>query len=208
MQGGKEARTITCVVADDHAVLRQGLVALLSAEDDITVLGSAKDGDDALALIAEHRPMVAIVDLGLPGANGAEIAERTETPIIIYTGRDELKSLEDALASGVRGYVLKCGPSDDIVRAVRMVVAGMPFIDPAMAGGLLKRRLHGDNLLSNREGQVLRLLAEGMTTEAVGRKLFLSPTTVRSHAEGAMRKLEARNRVHAVATALRLGLFV
>lgn len=206
-QGQKATSTITCVVADDHALLRDGLVAMLSHEDGVTVAGTATTGAELIAVISDVRPDVAIVDLGLPGAELMDLAGQTETPIIVYTGRDEVERLDLALESGVRGYVLKSGPPGELVRAVRMVSSGLPFIDPALAGGLLSRRLGPPpSPLSKRETEVLQLLADGLTTEAVGQKLFLSPTTVRSYAENAMRKLEARNRVHAVAIAIRLGI--
>ena len=204
---GKASGTITCVVADDHALLREGLVALLEIEEGVRVSGVARSGSELLDLIAQTRPDVAIVDHGLAGGEPIELAQQVDVPIIVYTGRDEVDRLDDALEAGIRGYVLKSGPPGELVRAVRMVHAGLPFIDPALAGGLLSRRLgKPTSPLSRRETEVLQLLAEGLTTEAAGQKLFLSPTTVRSYAENAMRKLEARNRVHAVAIAVRMGL--
>jgi DNA-binding NarL/FixJ family response regulator len=206
------AESITCLVGDDHAALRKGLVALLEAEQDITVVGQASDGPEALALLERRKPDVTIVDLRMPGMDGVELCRQVadsefETSIVIYTAFDELEALDMALEAGAQGYVLKSGPPGELVRAVRMVYAGHPYIDPALAGGLLEHRLGGaSSLLSSRETEVLQLLADGLTTEAVGRQLYLSPTTVRSYAENAMRKLEARNRVHAVGNALRLGL--
>lgn len=204
MTGGK----ITCVVADDHAVLRAGLVALLELESDIEVIGQAGTGTETLALVQERTPDLAVVDLGLEGIDGLELCRQTTTPVIIYTGRAELETLDDALEAGARGYLLKSGPPGELVRAVRTVHSGLPFVDPALAGGLLKHRLDGGTAspLSKREAEVLQHLADGLTTEAVGERLFLSPTTVRSYAENAMRKLEARNRVQAVANAIRRGL--
>lgn len=204
---GKISGTIACVIADDHALLREGLVAMLEAEDDVSVAGVANTGPELLDLLAELAPDVAIVDHGLAGGEPIELAGQTDVPVIVYTGRDEIGRLDDALEAGVRGYVLKSGPPGELVRAVRTVSAGLPFIDPALAGGLLARRLGKPHSpLSRRETEVLQLLAQGLTTEAAGQKLFLSPTTVRSYAENAMRKLEARNRVHAVAIAVRLGI--
>lgn len=208
------ASNITCLVGDDHEALRRGLVALLDAEQDISVIGQAGDGPQALAMVERRRPNVTIVDLRMPGMDGVEFCRQVSdssygTSVVIYTAFDELEALDSALNAGASGYVLKSGPPAELLRAVRMVHAGHDYIDPSLASGLLARRVAaGSSLLSNRETEVLQLLADGLTTEAVGRQLYLSPTTVRSYAENAMHKLEARNRVHAVANALRLGLVV
>jgi DNA-binding NarL/FixJ family response regulator len=206
------ASAITCLLGDDHEALRKGVVSLLEAEQDIRVIGQASDGPEALALVERRRPDVTIVDLRMPGMDGVELCRQVAgddplTSVVIYTAFDELEALDMALAAGAQGYVLKSGPPRELIRAVRMVHEGHAYIDPALANGLLERRLSaGTSLLSTREGEVLQLLADGLTTDAVGKQLYLSPTTVRSYAENAMHKLEARNRVHAVATAIRMGL--
>jgi DNA-binding NarL/FixJ family response regulator len=207
-----ETTTITCLVGDDHAALRKGLVALLEADDDVEVVGQGGDGRELLGLVERRRPDVTVVDLRMPGMDGVELCRAIgeaglPTAVVIYTAFDEIELLEGALDAGARGYVLKSGPPGELLRAVRMVHAGHPYIDPALAGRLLEHRLgNTQSLLSARETEVLQLLADGLTTEEVGRQLYLSPTTVRSYAENAMRKLGASNRVHAVANALRLGL--
>ena len=206
------ASNITCLVGDDHEALRRGLVALLENEQDISVIGQAGDGPQALALTERRRPNVTIVDLRMPGMDGVEFCRQVNdnelgTSVVIYTAFDELEALDMALDAGASGYVLKSGPPAELLRAVRMVHSGHDYIDPALAAPLLQRRVSaGHSLLSTRENEVLQLLADGHTTEGVGRELYLSPTTVRSYAENAMHKLEARNRVHAVAQAIRLGL--
>jgi DNA-binding NarL/FixJ family response regulator len=204
--------TITCLIGDDHAALRRGLVALLDSEPGIRVVGQAGTGPETLALAERRAPEVTIVDLRMPDMDGVELCRqmverKLPTSVVVYTAFDELEALEMALSAGASGYVLKSGPPGELVRAVRMVSAGHEYIDPMLSGGLLARRaIQHASVLSGRETEVLQLLAEGMTTDAVGRQLFLSPATVRTYAENAMRKLEASNRVHAVAKALRLGL--
>lgn len=204
----------TCLVGDDHEALRKGVVGLLDAEEDLRVVGQAGSGTEALALAERRRPDVTIVDLRMPEMDGVEFCRevfgrRLATSVVIYTGFDEIEALDLALAAGAQGYVLKSGPPHELLRAVRMVRQGHQYIDPALAAGLLERRqAHAASLLSSRETEVLQLLANGHTTEAVGRELYLSPATVRSYTENAMRKLDAQNRVEAVAKALRLGLVV
>jgi DNA-binding NarL/FixJ family response regulator len=204
--------TITCLVGDDHEALRRGLTALLDAEDDIRVVGQAASGPETLALAERRAPDVTIVDLRMPEMDGVEICRQvTErglpTSVVVYTAFDEIEALELALSAGAAGYVLKSGPPNELVRAVRMVHMGREYVDPMLSGALLARRSAvAASVLSVRETEVLQLLAEGMTTDAVARHLFLSPATVRTYAENAMHKLEATNRVHAVAKALRLGL--
>jgi DNA-binding NarL/FixJ family response regulator len=203
--------SISCLVGDDHEALRRGLVNLLEAEDDIRVIGQAATGPEALAMVERRRPDVTVIDLRMPGMDGVELCRRIRdqqlgTAVVVYTAFDELKALAMALEAGAQGYVLKSGPPGELVRAVRMVHSGQAYIDPALAGGLLEQRLAARSLLSGRETEVLQLLANGLTTEGAARELFLSASTVRSYAESAMHKLEASNRVQAVANALRLGL--
>ena len=201
---------ITCIVGDDHHTLRDGVVALLDAEDDLRVIGQARDGRELLALAARRRPDVTIVDIGMPSVDGIECCRRlTAHPdgpaVVLYTGNAEPDMLQSALDAGASGFVVKTGPPQDLVRAVRMVHAGLPYVDGRLGASLLAGHTPATPL-SERESQVLQHLAHGLTTENVGKELFLSPATVRSYAENAMRKLGAHNRVHAVAIALRLGL--
>jgi DNA-binding NarL/FixJ family response regulator len=206
-----DTQQISCVVGDDHEALRRGLVAVLEAEADLRVIGQARDGRELLELAARRRPDVTIVDIGMPTIDGIEccrdITSRPNPPaVVLYTGRAEPETLRSALDAGALGFVVKSGPPQDIVRAVRAVHAGLPYVDAMLGASLVDRGATTARRLSERESQVLQHLANGMTTEGVGNALFLSPATVRSYAENAMRKLDAHNRVHAVATALRLGL--
>lgn len=203
---------ITCLVGDDHEALRRGLVTLLEAERDVSVVGQAGSGSETLALTERRRPDVVVVDLKMPDIDGIELCRQIrerELParIVVYTAFDEIEALDMALTAGATGYVLKTGPPQELVRAVRMVQLGQQYVDPSLAGHLIERRTAtAVRVLSDRESEVLQLLANGMTTDAVGRELFLSPATIRTYAENAMHKLEANNRVEAVAKALRLGL--
>ena len=197
-----DSNHISCLVGDDHEALRRELVAVLEAEDDLRVIGQAAEGPALVALAERRRPDVTIVDVDMRTIDGIECCRRiTARPhppaVVLHTSIAEPDVLDAALDAGARGFVAKSGPSQDLVRAVRAVHAGLPFIDA---------RPQTATPLSRREAQVLQHLADGLTTEGVGRQLFLSPATVRSYTENAMHKLDATNRVHAVAIALRLGL--
>jgi DNA-binding NarL/FixJ family response regulator len=203
-----DTQQISCVVGDDHEALRRGLVAVLEAEDDLRVVGEAADGRALVELTGRRHPDVTIVDMGMPTIDGIEccrqITAQPQAPaVVLYTGRAEPELLHSALDAGARGFVVKTGPPQDLVRAVRAVHAGHPFIDARLGAFLAERNIEPPSLLSRREAEVLQHLAHGLTTEGVGKALFLSPATVRSYAENAMHKLGANNRVHAVAIALR-----
>jgi DNA-binding NarL/FixJ family response regulator len=208
----REQGTINCVVGDDHAALRRGVTALIDREDDLAVIGEAGDGHEAVALAERRRPDVLILDMRMPGLDGIAccrelVARGVDTAVLLYTGFDDVDGLEAAIAAGARGYVVKAGPVEDFLRAVRTVGAGQRWYDASLAGRLLDRRdRETRSPLSARELEVLQLLGDGHTTEAAAQQLYLSPATVRTYTENAMHKLEARNRVHAVAAALRLQL--
>jgi DNA-binding NarL/FixJ family response regulator len=200
---------ITCVIGDDHEALRSGLAALLDAEDDLRVVGQARDGRELLELAERRRPDVMVADIGMPTVDGIafcrEITARPDPPaVVLYTGTAETDVLQSALDAGARGFVVKSGPPQDLVRAIRTVHAGLPYVDGMLGAALFNRR--AESLLSGRETEVLQHLANGLTTECVGKELYLSPATVRSYTEHAMHKLGASNPVHAVTTALRMGL--
>jgi DNA-binding NarL/FixJ family response regulator len=206
-----ETHEISCVVGDDHEALRKGLVAVLEAEDDLRVIGQARDGRDLLELAQRRRPDVTIVDAAMPTLDGIAfcraITSRPDPPaVVVYSSVAGPDTLQSALDAGARGFVVKSGPTQDVVRAVRAVHAGLPYVDARLGASLVQRRPAAPTPLSERESQVLQRLAHGLTTELVAKELFLSPATVRSYAENAIRKLDAHNRLHAVAIALRLGL--
>jgi DNA-binding NarL/FixJ family response regulator len=208
----QNAVSLKVVVGDDHPLLRKALSAVLNDEEDIEVAGEARDGEEVLALVARRMPDAVVVDAHMPRLGGLEVCRRlaVEAPgvsVVVYTGDDDLDLLEEALEAGVGGFVLKTGRPHDVAHALRMARTGQVYIDAALAGPLLHRRfVRPEQLLSKREHEVLRLLADGCTTEEAAATLFLSPATVRTYAEKAMHKLEARNRPHLVAKSIRLGL--
>jgi len=202
---------VTCLVADDHPAVLEAVCAYLE-QGGIEIIGRAVDGPDAIATIERRRPTVALVDLRMPGGGGIEVAREAgkrspETGVILYTGYGERALLTEALDAGARGFVLKEAPLGDLLRAVTTVAAGGTYVDPVLAG-VLASAVMTDKLpaLTQREREVLRLLAEGLSNEQIGKSLFISPETVRTHVRKSMSKLEADTRTQAVAKALRQSL--
>jgi DNA-binding NarL/FixJ family response regulator len=197
-------------VADDHpAVLRSVCDVLIDAGVD--VVGRASNGEEAAAKIEATRPAVAVVDVRMPRLTGIEVASQVsrtapETAVILYTAYGDRALLSEALDAGVRGFVLKEAPLQDLTRAVDMVAGGAVYVDPVLAGVLASAESERMPQLTKREREVLRLLADGLTNEEIGKRLFLSPETVRTHVQKAMRRLEADTRTQAVALALRQSL--
>jgi DNA-binding NarL/FixJ family response regulator len=205
------SRTITCIVADDHPAMVEAVAEIL-ADTGVSVVGRARDGDEALAKIEVRKPDVALVDVRMPHVGGIEVARRAAasspaTAVILYTAYGDRALLTEALDAGARGFVLKEAPLTDLARAVELVAGGGIYVDPVLAGYLATSHA-ADKLpaLTQRERDVLRLLADGHTNEEIGKRLFISPETVRTHVRKAMDKLDADTRTQAVATALRQSL--
>jgi len=199
---------VTCVVADDHPAVLEAVAEFLTTGG-IEVVGRARDGEEALERIEHAKPRVALVDVRMPKLGGIELARRAsrsapETAILLYTGYGDRALLTEALDAGVSGFVLKEAPMDDLIRAVRDVASGTTYVDPVLAGTLAASSV-GARLpqLTQRERDVLRLLADGLSNEEIGKRLFISAETVRTHVRKAMDKLDADTRTQAVARALR-----
>lgn len=201
---------ISCLVADDHPAMVAAVCEVL-ADHGIEVAGRAGDGLEALAKIETRRPLVALVDLQMPRLSGTEVARGAarvspRTNVVLYTAFGELALLTEALDAGAKGFVLKEAPLEDIARAVQLAASGGTYVDPVLAGELARGAGRDAPLLTQRERDVLRLLAEGMSNPEIGKRLFISPETVRTHVRKAMAKLDAETRTQAVATALRQSL--
>jgi DNA-binding NarL/FixJ family response regulator len=199
---------ITCVVADDHPAVLDSVSRVL-AKYGIAVLAQARDGEDALRAIEEHKPHVALVDLRMPGLTGIAVARRSadHTKIILYTGYSDRTLLVEALDAGVRGFVLKEAPLADVSRAIETVAKGGIYVDPVLAGVLASGEATQQlTMLTQREREVLRLLSDGLRNQEIGSRLHIAGETARAHIRNAMRKLDADTRTHAVAVALRQSL--
>jgi DNA-binding NarL/FixJ family response regulator len=201
-----------CLIADDHPAIVEAVCSFLEEQEDIEVVARAADGEEALRLIEELVPDVAVLDIRMPVLDGIEVARRVHaaggpTAVILFTGYPDRPLLLDALDAGARGFLVKEAPLDDLARAIRVVGEGGTYVDPVLAGVLAGPQA-ADRLraLSPREREVLRLLADGMRNDAVAAHLSISTSTVRTHVKHAMEKLEADTRTQAVARALRDSL--
>ena len=212
MTDENEAARVSCLVADDHPAVLEAVAGYLEAAG-IRVAARALDGEEALAKIESTRPRIALVDLRMPKVSGIEIARRVahshpDTAVVVYTGYGDRAHLIEALDAGARGFVLKEAPMDDLVRAVTTVAGGSVYVDPVLAG-VLAGAAGGEAVsLTQREREVLRLLADGLSNEEIGKVLFIAPETVRTHVRKAMDKLDADTRTQAVAKAIRGSLIV
>jgi DNA-binding NarL/FixJ family response regulator len=199
------------LVADDHPAMVEAICDTLAGEG-IEILGRAVDGEEALAKIEKRRPSVAVIDLRMPRISGIEATRRLartapDTAVVLYTAYGDRALLTEAIDAGARGFVLKEAPLADLVRAVQLIADGGSYVDPVLAGALATADAAAHlPALTQRERDVLRLLADGLTNEEIGAQLFISPETVRTHIRKAMAKLEADTRTQAVATALRQSL--
>ena len=201
---------ITCVIADDHPAMLTAIADTLERSG-VEIVGRASDGQEALVQIEAQHPRVAIVDVRMPRLSGIEVATKSavvapNTSIIFYTAYGDRALLSEALDVGARGFVLKEAPLPDLVRAVERVAAGDAYVDPVLAGILVSAQSEKIPSLTQREREVLRLLADGLSNEEIGKRLFISPETVRTHVRKAMAKLQADTRTQAVAIALRQSL--
>jgi DNA-binding NarL/FixJ family response regulator len=204
-------KRVTAIVADDHPALLTAVTDVLG-EVGFDVVGTARDGREALEKITTRKPRIALVDVRMPRLSGVEVAREVtrlapEVGVILYTAYGDRALLTEALDAGARGFVLKEAPLSDLARAVQTVAEGGTYVDPVLAG-VIAGPAFADGLpaLTRREREVLRLLADGLSNEEIGKRLFISPETVRTHVRKAMDKLDADTRTQAVATALRQSL--
>jgi DNA-binding NarL/FixJ family response regulator len=207
---------IRVILADDHAVVRKGICDFLEELGDITVVAEAANGDEALTLIREQRPDVAVLDIQMPGRTGLEVtravrAEQLPVGVLILTAYDDDPFVMTALQAGANGYVLKTAEPEEIVAAVRAVHEGQSALDPALLRKVMAyvsgRPIPGMvESLSAREIEVLRLAAQGFTNKAIGVQLGISDRTVQGHLTNIFGKLDVASRTEAVTKAIQLGL--
>jgi DNA-binding NarL/FixJ family response regulator len=207
------------IICDDQAVVRDGLELLLKLERDFAVVGSAADGAEAVELTARLAPDLVLMDLKMPGTNGIEATRqiRAHFPavkVLVLTTYDDEEWVFDALRAGASGYLLKDTPREEIVRAIRGTLEGKTFVDPGVAGKLIdqvtSRQVQPETLLTRklteREVDVLKLVARGLNNPEIAERLHLSEGTVRNHVSAILSKLEVTDRTQAAIIAIQHGL--
>jgi DNA-binding NarL/FixJ family response regulator len=210
------------LLADDHGIVRRGLKSLLETEPGLSVVAEAADGLEALRLTEEHHPDVLVLDVAMPKLNGIEVAARAHKlehapRIVILSMHSDESYILRALAAGARAYLLKDATDEDLLPALRAVAAGKPFFSPAVTAVLVEdymRRLQAKgltdsyHLLTDREKEVLQLLAEGRSNKEVAALLDLGLSTVETHRANLMQKLNLHNTAEIVLYAVRKGIIV
>ncbi|HUH07291.1 MAG TPA: response regulator transcription factor [Egibacteraceae bacterium] len=210
---------IRVIVADDHALFRRGLEMVLESESDIDVVAEANDGEHVVALAAEHMPDLVLMDVRMPGISGIEAAQAIKDAvphikILMLTISDEEEDLYDAIKAGASGYLLKEISIEEVADAIRSVHAGQSLISPSMASKLLtefaamarkdeqKQQMPAPRL-TDREMEVLGLVAQGLNNRDIAKQLFISENTVKNHVRNILEKLHLHSRMEAVVYAVR-----
>jgi DNA-binding NarL/FixJ family response regulator len=203
---------VTVLIADDHPVVREGLRGMLAAEPGIVVVGEAGSGDEAVTMARMHRPDVVLMDLRMPGGDGVDatagiLATAPSTRVVVLTTYETDADIVRAVEAGATGYLLKDTPRPELVAAIRAAARGETVLGPTVAGRLVSHlRRPVAEPLSARETEVLTLVARGQTNAEIGRALYISEATVKTHLLRAFGKLGVSDRTAAVTTAIELGM--
>lgn len=218
--------SIRIVIADDHPLLRQGLVKILSLEPDMEVVGEAQDGEEVLERVAQHRPDIVLMDINMPKGGGLHatrvIAERyPDVAVIVLTIHDDEQYLFELISAGARGYLLKDSDPARVVEAIRYVHEGGSYVPPDLMSKVLgqfrrlhnaeapaanRRSRHGTGTLTEREREILQLIVDGRSNAEIAAALYISEKTVKNHVTNLLRKLGLADRTQAAVYALRHGL--
>ena len=207
------------IICDDQAIVRDGLELLIKLGQDIDVVGLAQDGAEAVEMVAKKSPDLVLMDLKMPGMNGVEATRRIcaqypKTKVLVLTTFDDDEWVFDAIRAGASGYLLKDMPREKVIEAIHGTVDGRAYVDPSVAGKLLEQVVNKQEQpatlitkkLTEREVDVLRLLARGLSNAEIAEKLHLSEGTVRNHVSAIFSKLDVSDRTQAAILAIRHGL--
>lgn len=207
------------IICDDQAIVRDGLAMLLKLEKDIEVTGIAEDGDAVISMVEKQKPDLVLMDLKMPVTNGVEATRKIKQKypdirILVLTTYDDDEWVLDAIKAGASGYLLKDTPRDELIKAIRGTVAGKSYLDPSVAGKVIDLASSHKNQpatlitgkLTEREIEVLKLLARGLNNSDIADRLFLSEGTVRNHVSAILAKLGVTDRTQAAVIAIQHGL--
>ncbi|WP_263729721.1 response regulator [Cellulomonas sp. SG140] len=202
---------IRVLIADDHPVVRSGLAGMLGVEPDVEVVGEASDGEEAVALATGLRPDLVLMDLRMPRMDGAEATARIarEVPgvhVLVLTTYETDTDILRAVEAGATGYLLKDTPRDQLVAGLRAAARGESALSPSVARRLVQQLRGGDERLTAREQEVLALVARGLSNVAIGRELYITEATVKTHLLRAFAKLGVDDRTRAVTVAIERGI--
>jgi DNA-binding NarL/FixJ family response regulator len=207
------------IICDDQAIVREGLMMLLKLEPDIEVVGTAEDGAAAVELVEKARPDLVLMDLKMPIVNGVEAtrqikAKYPEVKVLVLTTYDDDQWVFDAIQAGAVGYLLKDVPREDLIKAIKGTASGKSYLDPAIAGKVLGQVTSHQTQpasfvtgkLTEREIEILRLVAKGLSNTDIAERLYLSEGTVRNHISAILTKLGVSDRTQAAVIAIQHGL--
>ncbi|MEM9018384.1 MAG: response regulator transcription factor [Verrucomicrobiota bacterium] len=198
--------SLRLLLVDDHLIVRRGLASLLDDEDDLSVVAEAGSGEEAIALAAEHKPDVVILDLRLRDMSGIEVAtELKDRKILMLSSFMQEEDVRRAFEAGVLGYLPKEKNSEELLKAIREVGNGNQYLPPEIS--LLLAKSEWSAHLTERELEILQWIARGRANKEIGQQLGLSENTVKNHVKSILSKLNAKDRTHAVTEALKRGLF-
>ncbi len=202
---------IRILVADDHPIVRSGIVALLESAGDLEVVGTASTGLEAVELAVQLTPDIVLMDLRMPGIDGDEatariLAASSGIRVLVLTTYETDAGILSAIEAGASGYLLKAAPQEEILAGIRSVARGEVALAPSIAAMLVNRVKRPVVTLSARETEVLGLVSQGLSNPAIAKQLFLSEATVKTHLLHAFEKLEVSDRTRAVTKAMELGL--
>jgi len=214
--------TIKIFLADDHTILREGLKSIITSDERIKIVGEAGDGREALERIEEIKPDLAIIDISMPSLNGIEVSRQVkkyypQIKILILSQHDNEEFIKELISIGIDGYVLKSNAKDELLRAIDIIINGDKYLSPQVTSRLMSsfnetpQKTQSDfktrfDLLSNREKEILLLIAEGKTNIEIASQLFITPETVKTHRSSIMKKLGLKNAVEVVRYAIKEGL--
>ena len=204
-----QSTTIRVLIVDDHSIVRQGLATIINRDPEMTVIAQAEDGQQAIACFGEHQPDVTLMDLRMPQMGGVEAitaicAQFKPARIIVLTTYDGDEDIYRGLQAGAKGYLLKDAKPNELLNAIRMVNRGQQYIPPEVGAKLVQRMSNPE--LSERELEVLRLMAQGMSNSDIATALTIGESTVKSHVNRILSKLGVSDRTQAVIVAVKRGI--